>query len=117
LKSLDHGFGRIGGEFDLDGPALPGPVEQEVGLDPIRYAEKIGLGVQTEETQAGEDLFDHETFPTVTDQRLIVEMFDILHIQEGVEQTAVGFDAHYFAGTMRGYWSLRSCATKVFFAD
>ena len=40
LKSIDHGFGRIGGEFDLDGPVIPCPLEQEIGLDPIGCPKK-----------------------------------------------------------------------------
>ena len=89
LESLDHDSCRIGGEFDLDSPPFPGPIEEEVGFDAVGCAEKIGLGAQTEESQRGEDLLDHETLPTVTDPRLIVEMLDVLHIQEGVEQAAV----------------------------
>ena len=89
MKALDHGSCRIGGEFDLDSPPFPGPIEEEVGFDAVGCAEKIGLGAQTKESQRGEDLLDHETFPTVTHPRLIVEMLDVLHIQQGVEQTAI----------------------------
>lgn len=85
MKAFHHGLGRIGGEFDLNGPPFPSPVEQEIALDAVRCAEIIGLGLQIEETERGEDLLDHETFPTVTDPRLAIEVLHVLHIQKGVQ--------------------------------
>jgi hypothetical protein len=50
---------------------------------------EIGLRVRAGETQRGKNLFDHETLPTATDQRLIIEMLDDLPIQDRAEGSAV----------------------------